>query len=189
MPTGSGRISLLHWDRPGDTVPGDHLGEKGVAIEIRYSSRRAEVWNWYWRFWLRGFWRVHLAVAVGICAWAFALAGSASPEVSILRGLVTSALVVAALVLYPQLMFKRQERTLIADEDGIRTTIGRRSGSASWSEISSISEEQGYIVMSTRRKNALIVPLRAFGSDEARADFLNFVKRAKAAVSGGVAQQ
>jgi hypothetical protein len=160
-----------------------------VPIEIRYSSRRAEVWNWYWRSWLKGLWLVHLAFAVAICAWAFALRGSASPEVSILRGLGTSALVVAAMVLYPQLMFKRQERTLIANEDGVRTTIGRRSGSKTWSEISSISEQQGYIILSSRKKNAFIVPPRAFGSDEERTDFLNFVKRAKAAVSGGVAQQ
>ena len=160
-----------------------------MPIEIRYSSRRAEVWNWYWRSWLKGFWRVHLAVTVVICALAFALRGSAPPEVSILRGLVTSALVVAAMVLYPQLMFKRQERTLIANEDGVQTTIGRLSGSKTWREISSISEQQGYIVLSTRKKNALIVPPRAFGSDEERADFLNFVKHAKAAVPGGVAQQ
>jgi hypothetical protein len=159
-----------------------------VAIEIRYSSRRAEVWNWYWRTWLKGFWRLHLAVALVICAGAFALRGAASPEVSLLQGLAISAVVVAAMVLYPQLKFKPQERTLIADEDGVRTTIGRRSGSRMWSEISSISEEQGTIVLSGGKRNALIVPPRAFGSDEARTDFLNFVKRAKAASSGGVAQ-
>jgi hypothetical protein len=86
-------------------------------------------------------------------------------------------------------MFKPQERTLIVDNDGVRTTIGKQSGSKSWREISSISEEQGTIVLSSRKMNALIVPPRAFGSEEARADFLDFVKCAKAAASGGAAPQ
>jgi len=104
-----------------------------------------------------------------------------------MQGLGISALAIGAMVLFPQLMFKPQERTLVADEAGVRTTIRRWAGSKSWKEISSISEDQGYIVLTTTKKNAFIVPLRAFRSDDERASFLNFVRKAKAAGSAGAA--
>jgi hypothetical protein len=63
-------------------------------------------------------------------------------------------------------------RTLSFDENGLRTKIGKKSGSVSWLEIESIADSEGTIVISRKNLNAFLVPQRAFQSDQERASVL-----------------
>ncbi|MFO1012689.1 MAG: YcxB family protein [Caulobacteraceae bacterium] len=154
-----------------------------MSLEIRYSSRRSEVWNWYWQSWRKSLWRFHLGFAAAIVAAFFVLRGASPPIVWLTQGVGASALLIGALIAWPQLMFKPQERVLAVDEEGVRSTVGRQTGSTPWGEMSAVSEDQGCVVLSTRA-GAYIVPPRAFGSEEARTDFLAFVRDAQARAAG-----
>jgi hypothetical protein len=111
----------------------------------------------------------------------FANNGAAPIGLLAIQTLSWSLAAISFLVLYPQLLFKPQERTLTLDERGVSTAIGRHSGSRSWAEISSIHEDGDYIVLRSKKGNAFIVPPRAFPTAEERTKFLAFAERAKAA--------
>lgn len=85
---------------------------------------------------------------------------------------------IAWMPLVPMIQFKPQTRTLRVDEHGISTTIGAKSGVRKWSEIRSVTDEEGAIVIVGKNKNAFIVPARAFDGDVGRADFLGYTKAA-----------
>ena len=57
-------------------------------------------------------------------------------------------------------MFKSKERTLHVGPDGWSTQIGRVSGARKWSEIASVSESAGFVVITSKNGNALVVPSR-----------------------------
>jgi len=81
--------------------------------------------------------------------------------------LIFAVCVVALMVLYPQLRFKPQLRTLIIDENGLQTTIGKKNGVRAWREIASIQETSDFILVTTRGMNAFVIPTSAFASEEA----------------------
>jgi YcxB-like protein len=149
-----------------------------MAITLKYASARAEAWRWYWRAWREKFWVVH-ASAVLLC---FALAvlwdGYWPPhdQAKLVYGLVASGVLVAFLIAYPQLMFKPQHRELTANEDGLYTKIGSKSRSWNWREISTIEETPEFVTITGDGGNALLIPRRAFRSEEHKRDFAAAVK-------------
>jgi YcxB-like protein len=153
-----------------------------VSIELNYTAHRIEIWRWYWKTWPKTFLRVHFALVTSIFFWFILLRGTTPIEIAVTRGFLLSAVAIAALVIYPQLMFKPHARTLVVDEGGVSTKIGRRSAHRKWRDISSIVEDGGYIVMATKG-GAFIVPPRAFSTDVERTGFLNYVTDIKAAAA------
>ena len=153
-----------------------------MSIEVTYASHRNEVWRWYWKAWPRRFLPVHAAIAAPVCGLSILMRGATSIEVAAARGAIVSVLLIAALIAYPQFIFKPQVRTLTVDRDGVSRRLGSSSERRSWRQISSIVDDGGYIIMETNG-GAFIVPPRAFVSDVDRADFLAFVVDARAAAS------
>jgi YcxB-like protein len=118
---------------------------------------------------------VHAFLAVLLTFLAFT-ARSDTFTVTPLRALY-ALLAVAAMeaffIGFPQLAFKPQIRTFTVTETGIETKIGRRSGSVNWSQIKSIEDSQGEILISRRNGNAFLIPERAFRTQGERADFFS----------------
>jgi hypothetical protein len=73
-------------------------------------------------------------------------------------------------------MFKPQVRTLVFDRNGIRTEIGKKTGTVAWQEIDSINDSEGTIVVSRKNLNAFLVPRRAFQSEQERARVLTTIQ-------------
>jgi hypothetical protein len=143
-----------------------------MPITIQYSSKRREIWNWYWRMWRQKFWKVHILYFV-VAALSFYVASR-----SILASALFGLIVVVLMPLYPQLRFKPDVRTLTIDDEGVTTTIGRKSGSVAWRDIDRVSEnESGYLVIQRKSGNAFIIPPRAFESEPERLRFFDKAKR------------
>jgi hypothetical protein len=151
-----------------------------MTFRVQYASRQREIWAWYWRAWRQRLWKSHLlifliaAVTTGLCVQG----NNQLSPMSILLGLVGGLVSVLFLLMYPQLMFKPQVRTLEVSQRGISTTIGRRSARRSWTEVQSVSEDEGNIIILGRNGNAFVVPPRAFASTDERQRFLSFAHSA-----------
>jgi hypothetical protein len=88
---------------------------------------------------------------------------------------------VAAFALFPMVMFKPQLRTLMVDEDGITTSIGRHSGTVDWGQISSVENDGDSLIIQRSNLNSFIVPARAFETSDAKSEFCEFIEaRARA---------
>ena len=148
-----------------------------MGICVTYASRRDEVWRWYWRMWRARLWRTHAAIFVSL-AFGVSLALYKGPPNDVAGVCLIGAIAVApleGLALYPQLLFKPQTRTLVVDDEGVSTTVGRRSGRVPWSEILDVREENGTLVIQRRNLNAFLVPARAFASEAERSRFRDYV--------------
>jgi YcxB-like protein len=144
---------------------------------VEYASSRREVWRWYWRAWAKpdGLWLFHVGIAIVIAA-------SLSRGIFEARRFAVAAifafiLCAALLPLWPQIRFKSARRSLTIDPSGIRTTIGKVSGSRAWAQISSVEDRGEEIIIAGRNRNAFIIPMRAFTTETNRQDFLRDAKR------------
>jgi membrane protein YdbS with pleckstrin-like domain len=151
-----------------------------MTVSLRYASRREEVWRWYWRSWRRTLWNIHLRIGLVAFALAFLVidAGRAPTPFSLAAATLVALGLIGFLVLYPQLRFKPELRTLTADEEGLKTAIGRRRGAIPWSKIARIAEDHGYVIVESRSGNAFIIPPRAFESERVKADLLSLARQA-----------
>jgi len=156
-----------------------------MSYKVEYASRRREVWDYYWRAWRERFWKTHLTMllAIGAATGLYASEGGASSLESVLLALTCGLLSISWLPIYPLLVFKPQIRTLEINQNGISTTIGKRSAQRSWDDIRSVSEEDSQIIIVCRNCSAFIVPPRAFASIEEREGFLCFAQSAVEASS------
>jgi hypothetical protein len=151
--------------------------ENASEVTLKYSTTRHELATWYWTMWKKKLWRVHILYLLIPLAVVVLVAGHWLPSpMEITRGLVVGAAVVLFLILFPQIMFKPQVRTLVLDRNGIRTTIGKKTGTISWQEIESVRDSEGTIVISRKNLNAFLVPQRAFQSEQERASVLTTVQ-------------
>lgn len=155
-----------------------------MTISISYSSRRNEVWRWYWQAWRRELWKTHLLVfAVVFWAAAVAIYGGLPNRPAPFATVTMIAIVpLISFVLFPILKFKPQQRTLIVDEDGIETSIGSIRATVPWQEVAEVREDGDYLVIQRTNRNAFIIPPRAFDDANSRATFCDFV-RSKAAAN------
>jgi hypothetical protein len=155
------------------------------AITLRYTSARAEVWQWYWRLWRKRFWMHHAYYLVCILVIAISLDGHWPPRKdNVLIGLLIAAAIVAAFIAFPQIMFKPEERTLTVSEDGITTRIGKKTGTAKWEEIATIQDLPQMTAVMSKSGNAFLIPHRAFNSENEKSDFLTAVRTWQAQKSG-----
>lgn len=151
--------------------------EHAPEITLKYSISRRELAIWYWGMWKRRLWRFHtlcLAISVSVVVLADGYWPPSAWDIT--RGLVAGAAVVLFLIFLPQIMFKAQTRTLIFHRNGIRTNIAKKSGRISWKDIDSISDSEGTIVVSRKNLNALLIPRRAFQSEQERESVLNTIQ-------------
>ena len=148
---------------------------------VNYSSRRSEIWRWYWRAWKRpaGLWRFHVMFGLGF---AFFFAVLLEPGAFRLGYFLTVAVIVtlACVIffpLWPLLRFKSAVRTLTINADGLVTAVGSVSGSRLWKDIRSIEESEGAIVITGNNKNAFVVPERAFANSGERKQFFEAARQ------------
>jgi PHD/YefM family antitoxin component YafN of YafNO toxin-antitoxin module len=139
---------------------------------VSYASKRREVWRWYWRAWMRpvGLWRFHALFGL-IFAFVFAVLldpGAFRLKYFLSVAAMATASCVILFPLWPQIRFNPAVRSLSIDAEGIKTSIGKVSGSRLWKEVQSVDERDGAIVITGKNQNAFIIPARAFTSDEAR---------------------
>ena len=148
-----------------------------MSYTLHYRSSRKEVWRWYWAAWRAKFWRVHVLVAAIA---ALAIAYSATPPFQLGLALVSFAVILPIITLlfaaWPQIAFKRQERTLNVGPDGWSTQIGRLAGARAWSEVASVAESNGTLAITGKNGNAIIVPQRALSSRGAWQQFVKDVQ-------------
>ncbi len=146
-------------------------------ITLTYSTTRRELATWYWRMWKKKLWKFHATFIVTSIAVVVLTAGHWPPSVmDIVRGIAVAVAVIASLILFPQIMFKPEVRSLSFDKNGLRTKIGKKSGNVSWQEIESITDSEDTIVISRKNLNAFLVPLRAFQSDQERASVVSAIQ-------------
>jgi len=154
-----------------------------MPILVDYELRRSEIWTLYWWMWRRGLWRTHLMafVAVGVAA-SLLIYRAPPPNTLGWTIVLVAALFLPALwIVYPQLRFKPQMRTLVIDARGIRTKIGSRSGTIAWSSIGRVAQVGDALIIQRKRGNAFAVPARAFATREAFEDFAREAQQARAA--------
>jgi YcxB-like protein len=149
--------------------------------EVKYAATRGEIWRWYWREWARprGLWRFHVIVGL---LFAIALTGPSTSRsyrlvYCLAVALASSVATVATLCLWPQMRFKAAQRTLRIDANGLKTTIGTLSGSRRWSDVRSIEESDGAIVITGINEKVFIVPSRAFATKDERQAFYNALRQ------------
>jgi YcxB-like protein len=146
-------------------------------VTVTYDVTRREVATWYWRLWKKTLWKFHAALLVTSIALVVLKADHWPPLViDIVRGIAVAVAVIAFAIAFPQIVFKRGMRTLNFDKNGVRTKIGKKSGSVSWRKIASITDSEGTIVISRKNLNAFLVPQRAFHSEQERASVLSAIR-------------
>jgi len=120
----------------------------------------------------------HASYFACILAIAVSLDGRWPPRSSgsVLYGLLTAAALIIFFILFPQLMFKPHERTLIVSEGGIDTRIGRKSGTLKWEEVAAIQDMPDLTTIVGKNGNAFLIPNRAFDSEKDRSEFLASVR-------------
>jgi hypothetical protein len=144
-----------------------------MSYNLRYRSSRAEVWRWYWRAWRSRLWVTHLLFAGVVSMSAVQLQHLPFNAITLLLVFAAALpITILSFALWPQVAFKNQERVLSVGPDGWSTTIGDRTGSKRWSEISSVQAAPDSIVITSSSGNALVIPDRAFLSPGAVQQFL-----------------
>ena len=158
------------------------------SFTVNYASRRSEIWRWYWRAWAKpaGLWRFHVLFGF-TCAFAFTLLRN--PKFFDFGYFLVAAAVytfafIVLLPLWPQIRFKSAIRSLTISEEGLTTSVGKISGSKPWTEVQSVDEANGAVVITGKNKNAFVVPARAFRSDLERREFYEAARQWCAQAAG-----
>jgi hypothetical protein len=144
----------------------------GKEIKISYVSSRSDILAAYLFTWRRStrMKLMQLFIATATCVYVLLYGGS----IPMLAGIIL--LEAAFLLLFPQIMFKSDRRTLTITPLGISTRIGGRSGEVSWRKIVIIGKEGERIFLVNQTLNSFAIPLRAFSSPSERDEFLKFAR-------------
>lgn len=95
---------------------------------------------------------------------------------SIIEGGVLGLLACGVMVAYPQVRYRSGVRTLTLDERGVRGVRGKTDYFVEWAKIARVEQDGGYLVITERKRNAFVIPMRAFASEEEQATFLDFAE-------------
>lgn len=145
-------------------------------LTVRYALTREELRAWYIESWKRRLWMFHLATTVLLCG-SFSLAQVGGSAVSGLTfGAGLSVAMIAFMVVWPQLRYRPEERTLTFDAEGLAYTRGPQAGRMAWSQIASVADADGGVIVTGRNQNAFIVPTRAFGGEAQKTDGFNTIR-------------
>lgn len=155
---------------------------------LHYASTRTEIWHWYWRELtrFRGLWRFHVLIGLagGFVSADRGRLSQFSPERFAIASLVTLGASIVLLSVWPQLRFKPQTRLLTLNATGFTTTIGTQSGQRRWRDIARVEDHDGTILLVGKSGNAMIIPRRAFASDEDRQSCLASIQQWHEAATG-----
>lgn len=149
-----------------------------MEITIKYATTRKEIAERYWRMWRKTLWKIHLIFFGLIMFFAISLDGHWPIQNYrvIIYGILASIGLFGFFVLFPQAMYKPQTRTVTVGETGIYTLIASITKSVSWTEIKEIESTPEHIsIVLKKTLNALIIPRRAFATDDDRVKFLNSI--------------
>lgn len=146
-------------------------------MTVRYSLSRREVASGYLYGWKYSstFRRQMLLLALSVGAAAVAstyVQRRAIGGGDIVTGLAWAVGALLAMPILLALRAKTQERVLELAADGIKTTIGQRSGTVPWSAITFVRDARVFVVIGIRNMNAFFVPNRAFADAGARKQFV-----------------
>jgi hypothetical protein len=142
---------------------------------VIYTSKRSELWRWYWRAWAQpaGLWRFHVLFALTVAIVSTSLHEHSGFDlgyflVAFVVGLLGA---LTLLPLWPQIRFKSATRSLTIDPNGLSTSIGEIAASRSWKDVRSVETRNGGVVITGVNRNAFIIPARAFANDGERVVF------------------
>ncbi|KQW83802.1 YcxB family protein [Brevundimonas sp. Root1279] len=139
-------------------------------LTVHYALTRNELWLWYCAIVRKGFWVYLLGVPVLACGLFAITRIGGSIFAGIVWGLIYSAVLILFAVLWPQVRYRADERTLTFGDKGITAVRGKQAVQVPWAKIHSVTNEAVGIVIARRNYNALIIPHRAFGDTSASAD-------------------
>jgi hypothetical protein len=137
-------------------------------VTVRYALRRDELWAWYWSVWKRTLWFYHVASIAMVVLTFMALDIGGSLASAGLTGAIFGVFLVGAMILYPQLRYRSEERTLTFDGSGLSYQRGKQSGRMPWRKIRSVTSHGDTIVVTGRSHSAFTIPARAFPDAEHR---------------------
>jgi hypothetical protein len=151
--------------------------EATARYEIRYHSRRSQVWHWYWKQWRTRLWRIQALIAAIIVIFTYVLLGDTVGIEYLLPEFITLLLIVTTLsAAWPQIKFKNNNRILKIGPEGWATHIGQLSGARSWVEVATVHEIDSAVSIVGVNGNALIIPRYALASTGEWERFLTDVK-------------
>lgn len=130
---------------------------------VVYALRRDEVWHCYKKAWLRSLWPFHVFVLTMPLGFICLLRQEVSFS-SVVEGLLFGLLACGFMVAYPQLRYRSDTRTLVLDDRGIRAVRGKTDYFVEWAKIARLDDDGDYLIITARKRNAFIVPARAFAS-------------------------
>jgi hypothetical protein len=147
-----------------------------MSITVQYSSTRQEIYRWYLKMWKQSIWKAHLIIfCVPIALTALPMLFHKRPFAadSLVEAAAVGAALVGAMAAYSLLLYKPAPRIVTMDAYGIASSVGKKSGVRTWADIGAVNESaQGGVIISVRSGKAIVLPLRAFHSATARAEFV-----------------
>lgn len=155
---------------------------------INYRSSRQQVWNLYWKLWVKQLWKTHFELALLFTFLWYSISFIKSAELNywyfILIFVASLILIAFLFAIIPQLKFKNSERILAINASGLKTIIGKKSGTRTWDEIHSLKEDKGKIIITGHNGNAFIIPEYAFTDSSERQQFIDDARQWKKAFNG-----
>lgn len=145
------------------------MEEVGLALTIKYRTTRSEILKGYWQRWCSLLWKYHLAFVIVIFSSVLLLTGR------VLIASFVCIVVISLFIVYPQIMYKSNLRTLTVSETGIFTIIGKRSAEIPWDEVCSVQDLGNNISIQRQNGNAFLIPNRAFASETERLKFFDSI--------------
>jgi hypothetical protein len=141
---------------------------------LKYKSSRKDVWVWYRKIWLKKFWKMHAVLAFSL---VFFIAIVSDRRVTHAFTYLVSFVVVFLIIsllsaIFPQLMFKSSQRTLVVDANGWSTVVGKKEGTKNWNKVQHIKNKGGKVILRMKNNNAFIIPDYAFSDDANREQFI-----------------
>jgi hypothetical protein len=138
-------------------------------IRVVYAATRGEILRWYARSWVTPspFWGMRL-ITLGSLTVFVALAVRAHHS-SIAAGVGTWALCVLAYVafvfLYPQVRYRRRERTLEISPEGVESWAGELHSRTAWRKTRGLGRMGREALLIRTGGGVYVIPRRAFASD------------------------
>ncbi len=174
--------AMFKWGVGYSVVPNEEAFAAATAAgtnrAIRYHPSRREAWREYWKTWRHRLWASQVLVAAWV-GWALSNSPLHPPSITSwgLAFVVALPVIMLVIALVPQILFKSTERTVHVGPQGWSTEIGKVSGKRAWSEVASIEEWAGQVVITSASANALIIPARAFPDAASRRQFVKDIEQ------------
>ncbi|MHB8550378.1 MAG: hypothetical protein ACYDB8_05335 [Acidiferrobacterales bacterium] len=150
----------------------------GTNRTIRYHPSRREAWRGYWKTWRHRRWARH-GLAAAWAGWALSNSTSRLPSITSwgLAFVVALPVLTLAMALVPQILFKNAERTVHVGPHGWSTEIGTVTEIRAWSEVASVEEWAGQVVITSPSGDALVIPARALPDSASWRQFVQDIQQ------------